>query len=251
MEKLTSRKNPVCMHLKKLGTSKSYRDKFGEFLCDGEKLLLEAVTGKVCINTIISPFSTFDHPLPLFTNVYLADVDLINSISPLKSPGSLVFSCKIPEAVEFSWNPGTYILLDNIQDPGNVGTIIRTALAFNISGILLTGNPADIYNPKTIRASAGAVFKQPIYYLDHTKLIELKRSSVRFLGASSSRDSTSIKNTDLKNTIIVMGNEGYGISEGLAELCDDMFNIPLNFKSESLNVAVAASIIMWEAKNRG
>ena len=250
MEKLTSRKNPVCVHLRKLGKSKSYREEFGEFLCDGEKLLLEAVTGKACVDTIVSHFKSFDHQLPLFTNVYLADADLIDSISPLKSPGSLVFSCKIPEAVEFSWNPGTYILLDNIQDPGNVGTIIRSALAFQISGILLTGNPADIYNPKTVRASAGAIFKQPVYYLDHAKLIELKKSGVRFIGASSGRDSAGIKNTDLNNSIIVMGNEGYGISENLVELCDDMFNIPLHYKSESLNVAVAASIIMWETRNR-
>jgi len=145
---------------------------------------------------------------------------------------------------------GTHLLLDNIQDPGNVGTIIRSALAFGIKSVILTEGCADIYNPKTLRASMGATFKQRIISKDINEITELKKSGVRLIGTSSDSTSVNISKTDFSNSIIILGNEGQGISKQLLSLCDEIVTIPLSSDCESINVAAATSIIMWEASKK-
>jgi len=141
---------------------------------------------------------------------------------------------------------GTYILLDTVQDPGNVGTIIRSAHAFGICGVILTEGCADIYNPKSIRASMGAIFKQRIFNLDLNKINALKNKGLRFICASNDKNAIEYDKTDLKNTIIIIGNEGQGIKDEFHEICDEIVKIPVVDDCESLNAAVAASILMRE-----
>ena len=246
MEKLTSRSNPVCVHVKKLGRSKSYREEHGEFLCDGKTLLNEAVQNGADIKIVLTS-RDLKVKLPQNTRVYHVREDLIDSLSPLKNSLGLLFTCSFISNDDCDYHKGTHVLLDRVQDPGNVGTIIRNAHAFGVESVMLVEGSADIYNPKTIRASMGAIFKQRICNKTQDKIIELKQSGVKFIGTSNDSDSVDIKQADLRNAVIVLGNEGQGISDSLRKLCEEMVKIPLSSDCESLNVAIAAAIVMWES----
>jgi len=255
MEKITSRRNAGSVHVKKLGASRAYRSEHGEFVCDGNKLLREAVGSNA---EIVSVFTSSPITLPLPENTRVFDIgsDILDSLSALKNSQDVLFVCKKPANTDVDYQIGTHILLDNIQDPGNVGTIIRSAYAFGIESVILTESCADLYNPKAIRASMGAIFKQTVNILTQEALLSLKQSGVRFTGTSSDRglpDKTLVPlrealKLNLNNAIIMFGNEGKGISEDVLAFCDDMITIPLAADCDSLNVAVAASIIMWEVK---
>ena len=251
METITSRRNPLCIHIKKLGASRSYREERGAFLCDGKKLLDEALKCGAEIEAVITA-SHLSFPLPVETRVYYADRELINSISPLTSAQDTLFVCKLPKTSEgesFSVDStGTHILLDSVQDPGNAGTIIRTANAFGIKSVILTGECADPYNPKTIRASMGAVFRQKTCRLDFAGLVRLKESGARFIGAAPGENSEDISDVSLKGSIIAIGNEGAGLSDEVLSLCETRVRIPISPDCDSLNAAAAAAIIMWSAR---
>jgi len=244
MEKITSRSNPVCIHVKKLGKSKRYRDEQGQFLCDGIKLLEEAVDCSAEIGIVLTSID-LTCKMPSGVAVYHVHESLIDSLSPLKNAQGVLFTCRVIKTSDADYCQGTHVMLDCIQDPGNVGTIIRSAFAFGIDTVIQTGGSADIYNPKTVRATMGAIFKQRIVNKSISELHELKKSGARFVGASNDADSVDIKNIDLRNTIIILGNEGQGISKELTELCEEMVKISLSPGCESLNVAAAASIIMY------
>jgi len=232
--------------MRKLAKSKSYREEHNQFLCDGRKLLEEALNNGVEIDIVLTA-KGLEYTFSDDTYVYLTHNELIDSISPLQTSQGLLFVCRIPDAGDCDYNTGTHILLDNIQDPGNVGTIIRTAHAFGIKSVILTEGAADIYNPKTVRASMGAVFKLHITVKTNGEIKELKKKAIKFIGTSNDCSSNDIKTTDLKNSIVILGNEGQGVSKELLDLCDEVITIPLAQDCESLNVAAAASIIMWEA----
>ena len=253
MEIITSRRNPLCMHIKKLGESRSYRYGNGEFLCDGLKLLEEAIGCGVYVSTVLTA-EDIPFPLPNGVRVCSADRTLLDSLSPLKNAQSLLFVCRMPaigndvpvaKAVE-----ETFFLLDGIQDPGNVGAIFRSALAFSISGLIMAGACADPYNPKTIRASMGAVFKQRFYTPDYSELEKLRADGAVFAGASPGASSNDISETSLTGKIIAIGSEGCGLSDEIQALCSENVKIPIASGCESLNAAVAASILMWEATQK-
>jgi len=246
MDKITSRHNPLCVHIKKLGTDRVYRTGHGEALCDGIKLLEEAVNNSAeIINVLTSAHIPF--PLPAETRVFYADRNLINSISPLKNAQDILFTCKIPPGNILTDISGTCILLDSIQDPGNIGTVIRTAKAFGVACVILTGGCADPYNPKAIRASMGAIYTQKICFMSTDELMLLYKNGARFIGACPGTGLRSISDVRLDNAVIVTGNEGRGISGEILELCRDIVTIPMSAGCESLNAAAAAAILMWEA----
>ena len=246
MQKITSRKNPLCVHLRNLATSKGYRDERGEFICDGRKLLEEAIACGAEIRVVIST-SGIQFPMPVDTRVFFAQSSLIDSLSPLKNAQDTLFTCVMPKKKDFNYANGAHILLDNVQDPGNVGTIIRTANAFGIKSVILTGGCADIYNPKTIRATMGAIFRQDIYSMDLSALAELRNAGFRFIGAALHEGCSDISGVRLDDSIISIGSEGRGLSEAVLSLCDEIIKIPVTPECDSLNAAVAAAIIMWEA----
>jgi len=257
MEKITSRRNAGCIHVKKLGASRAYRSEHQEFVCDGEKLLREAIGSEVKIVSVFSS-SPVTLPLPGGTKVFEVSSDILDSLSVLKNSQDLMFVCKTPDDIYVDYQTGPHILLDNVQDPGNVGTIIRSAYAFGIESVILTESCSDPYNPKAVRASMGALFRQRVNILTPEALIGLKQSGVKFIGTSSDTglpDKTVVPlretlKLNLNNAIIMFGNEGSGISKEVLALCNEMINIPLASDCESLNVAAAASIIMWEVKGR-
>jgi len=245
MERIAGRRNPLCVHFKKLGIDKAYRESCREFLCDGLKLLEDAENAGAEIVSVLTS-SHLPFPLPVDTRVYMTDSGIINSISPLKNAQKVLFSCRMPRFTERDIIAG--VLLDGVQDPGNVGTIVRTANAFGIKDVLLTGSCADIYNPKTIRATMGAVFRQNIRYMTFSELCLLKDKGIRFVGASLSDNSKDFRDISLRDCVIAIGSEGRGLSEQILTLCEEKVMIPICPMSDSLNAAVAAAILLWSTK---
>ena len=246
MEKITSRRNPLCAHMKRLGASRSYRAQCGEYLCDGLKLLEEAVNNGAEVTDVLTS-SRVPFPLPIEARMHYADRGIIDSLSPLKNAQDTLFTCKIPGCVACDCLIGTHILLDGLQDPGNVGTIIRTASAFGITRVLLTGGCADPYNPKAVRSTMGAIFRQSICFTEINELRNLKAKGARFIGATPGEGSRDISETSLRGSIIAIGSEGSGLSEEVAALCAINVKIPMAPGCESLNAATAAAIIIYLA----
>jgi TrmH family RNA methyltransferase len=246
MEKLTSRSNNVCIKIRKLGKSKSFRDEQGLFLCDGHKLLREAVRYGADIELLLTT-GDLDIELSQQTQVYKVDDTLLDSLSPLKNSQDVLFACRIKGDDACDFKSGIHLLLDNVQDPGNVGTIIRSAHAFGAESVILCNNSADAYNPKTIRATMGAIFKQRVLSLSTDQIFDIKNSGATFIGASNDIEANDLRQASLKDVIIVLGNEGQGISKELLNFCNEMIYIPISSDCESINVAAAASIILWQS----
>ena len=243
MEQLTSRKNPVAVHLRSLGADRAYRRERREFLCDGIKLLREAVLWNAEITTVLwaeEPSVTVDCAAQ-----YRVPRELLDYISPLKSAAGVLFSVKMK-----SWpaaEPGRTLVLETIQDPGNLGTILRTANALGMDSVILTGDCADVWNPKTVRATMGAVFRQRFYEMERSELrTYLSDYGVKLYGAALSEQSEDIRHLNLKKTAVAIGSEGQGLSPELLSLCDGELIIPMSAQCESLNAGVAAAIVMWE-----
>ena len=246
MERITSRQNSAAVHLKRLGNDAGYRAECREFLCDGPKLLEEAVEWNVKIKTVMF---TGDAAPEVMQGTRLISVpaELLESVSPLQSPQGILFSCEMFKR-DTKFSGDRHIILENMQDPGNVGAVLRTAAAFAVDTVMLLGNCADPYSPKAVRASMGAVFRQRFLALDDIDELKstLNDRGIKLLGASLGEGCRDICEMSLERTAIAIGNEGKGLSDGLAAICGDFVKIPMERGSESLNAAVAASIFMWE-----
>ena len=244
MERITSRKNPKISHLRRLGTSREYRAESGEFLCAGEKLLGEALQYGGEITAVLTSADAPPAGLPPEVPVYRAGEELLAYASPMKTAPGLLFSCRIRG--DAGGPIRSAVVLEGVQDPGNVGTVLRTAGAMEVDAVLLTGGCADPYNPKTVRATMGAVFRQRFYETDLAGVATLKTAGLRLLGAALGEGCVPIGEADLKCAAVAIGSEGRGLTEELKALCDGLVRIPMSPRCESLNAAVAASIIMWE-----
>jgi len=241
---ITSRKNEKLLHIRKLFASSGYRYENGEFACDGEKLLQEAISNGIKVNAVFK-CGELKTSLPSDVRIYDVPRDIIEFISPMKTPQDILFSCEMPKH-KADVVGGKSIVIENIQDPGNVGTILRTAGAFRIDKVILVGACADPYNPKTIRASMGAVFRQQMVFASLEDLKQAKEAGIKIYGAALSPGSVDFRSVSFENAIVAIGNEGNGLSSELLDLCDKKVIIPMDSKCESLNAGVAASIIMWE-----
>ena len=259
MNRITSRKNKYIMHLRALSRDRAYRVQSGEFLCDGSKLFKEALTFNAKITSVLwkenFPADADDCAdcagvIGLGEDIaqYTAPGDLFDYASPMpNSPGPL-FTVRIPDKADL-FASDKILVLENVQDPGNVGTVIRTANAFGIDAVIMTGNCADLYSPKTVRATMGAIFRQKVAELDLNQLkIFTEKNSLPLYGAVLSSDAVDITELNLEKCAVAVGSEGQGLSRDLIELCSGKVIIPMNPESESLNAAVAASVIMWEMR---
>jgi len=243
MDKLTSRKNEYIRHLRSLASDRDYRNRQGEFVCDGLKLLREALCFKAEVTSVLWKNSAEALPGLEKAVQFLADSELFDYASPMKnSPGPL-FTVKIP-AQDTCSELKNAIILETVQDPGNVGTVIRTANAFGIDAVILTGDCADLYNPKTVRSTMGAIFRQRVLSVPVSEVKNILK--IPLYGAALHHDSALLTELDVKNSAVAVGSEGKGLSEELLSLCDKTVFIPMQPDSESLNAAVAASVIMWE-----
>ena len=249
MEIITSRQNPLCTHIRKLASSTSYRRKSGEFLCDSPKLLEEALLWGGRLRTVVCTEQVPLPPLPEGVRVVQVPSDVMKSISPAETPQGVLSVCVMPEnSLPQKLEGKRYVVLDGVQDPGNVGTILRTADAFSADGLLLVNGCADLYNPKTIRATMGAVFRCPVWNCDVSALRTLLTASGLLLyGAALRKDTVDARSVDYTRCAVAIGSEGKGLSQAVLDVCDKTVLIPMQAHCESLNAAIAATVLLWEA----
>lgn len=234
-------------HVKKLLTSRSYREKIGQFAAEGTKLLEEAAMWYPHLQTVIVQEGVELCELPENTRVVEVPESVMLDISQMDAPQGVVFVCKMPQKTACSVQPGS-LILDGIQDPGNVGTILRTADALEIP-IVLTEGCADVYSPKTVRASMGAVFRtQPKHMTRREAAASCREQQIPLFATAMSTDACDIRDVPLDRAAVVIGSEGQGVSRELFDCADRKIIIPMNPRCESLNAAVAAVIVMWQMK---
>ena len=227
-----------------MASDRAYRNECREFICDGEKTLREALSFGAEIKCVLWKDKKGD--MELDAPEYVAPADLFEYASPLKSSPGPVFTVRMPEREDGKLIEKA-IVLENLQDPGNVGTVIRTANAFSIDAVILVGACADLYNPKTVRASMGAIFRQRVLTMGIEELSDFcAKNYLPLFGAALSDRAADVRKTEIHRAAVAIGSEGRGLSEELLDMCGGEIIIPMNPDSESLNAAVAASVLMWE-----
>ncbi len=249
MEIITSRKNPEITALRALAKDAAYRREREEFLCDGVKFLAEALHAGCEVTSILWKAKPDENLQKAFScRQAAAPAELFDYASPLvNSPGPL-FAVRMPKREEKEV-PEQVMVLENVQDPGNIGTVIRTANALGIDRVILCGACADVYSPKTVRATMGAIFRQHVAVFTLDELTAALRQWVMPLyGAVLSERAKSVLEADLSRCAVAVGSEGRGLTREMIGLCNEEVIIPMNPESESLNASVAASILMWEMK---
>ncbi len=191
-ETVTSTRNPLLVHLKKLLAARSYREACGEFAADGTKLLEEAAKWYPGLETVVVQTGVELCPLPEHVRVVEIPGSLMRSVSQMEAPQGAIFICRLPEARPAALRPGT-LLLDGIQDPGNLGTILRTADALEVPVVLLDGC-ADAYNPKTVRVTMGAVFRtQPVRMTRAEAVQSCRAAGIPLLATAMSADTVDLR----------------------------------------------------------
>lgn len=245
---ITSRQNPLMTHLRKLASSRSYRKKSGEYLCDGTKLLAEALKWGAEVKTAVFSEGVDIPPLPDGVRAVRVSEELMRSVSPMETPQGALFTVALPEVqLPETLSGKHYLVLDGVQDPGNVGTILRTADAFDCDGVFLVNACADLYNPKTARATMGAIFRREAYTVTAEELFALlRKSGVPLYGTALRDDTVPLAEANLARAAVAIGSEGRGLSQQLLDECAKTLKIPMNPRCESLNAAIAATVVLWE-----
>ncbi len=221
---------------------RKYRKKTNTFIVEGRHLVLEAYKKNIIKELILEK----DSVLPLDLPTVYVTYEIINKISEMDSPSDVMALCEIKESTVVG---DKILLLDGIQDPGNLGTIIRSAKAFNVDTIVLSPDTVDLYNPKVIRATQGMLFHINIVTSSLEDIIKkLKEKEIPIYGTrvDYGMDVGCLKEKDKKRYALIMGNEGNGVREKILDMCDEYLYIDMNEEVESLNVGVATSIILYE-----
>ena len=241
---ITSLENERIKDLIKLKQRK-YRKKEQKYIVEGEHLVLEACKSGDLELLILEQDTLF----PIEEQALYVTNDIINKISSLETPSKILGLCKIKEEKEIG---NRILLLDEIQDPGNLGTIIRSAKAFNIDTVVLGKGCVDLYNPKTLRACQGMNFHLNIIERDLLEFIpSLKEKGIPIYttNVTHGMDIKTLKEKDKELFALVLGNEGNGVNKEIEDLADKYIYITMNKDVESLNVAVAGSILLYELNN--
>ncbi len=252
---ITSNENSNIKLYVNLSASKKARDEHNLFTLEGSRLIKDAVLEKSDINTIFATESALERDKD-FLREYADRILLISDgiakrLSNTKSnQGVFAIVNKTENKSLCSQNlKGKYVVLNNIQDPGNLGTILRTADAVGISGVILCENCCDLYNPKVVRSTMGSLFRLNIYtesdFCDVCRI--LKSQGIKTYAAVVSKQAGEIRSVEFaENSAIVIGNEGNGLRNEHINLCDECVTIGMNGNINSLNAGIAAAILMWE-----
>ncbi|HQA49716.1 MAG TPA: RNA methyltransferase [Syntrophomonadaceae bacterium] len=253
MRYLTSRDNPLIKETIKL-KQKKYRQQTGTFLIEGERMLREALKSPQLLVRVFvdDSFEAPDELRDLNIEVYQVTANMMKAIADTEHPQGVAAVVSIPpyQPAYLSDQTAMLLLLDRISDPGNLGTIIRTAWALDIDGILLTAGCADPFSPKVVRASMGGIFHVPINTVDRDSVDELLNNGYRMIVATPDTK-TSIYQIDWQGAIIcVIGSEAHGVAQEWLSRATQKVVIPINQKVDSLNAAVSCAIIMAEARRQ-
>ncbi|MBQ0138217.1 MAG: RNA methyltransferase [Kurthia sp.] len=247
MKRIESSSNSLVKYWKKLATTRKERDKTGEFLVEGFHLVEEALNGTEVINLIIRDGVEIPHNWNV-DNIYIIEVtpEIAAEFAETEHSQGIFAHCKQPDfQVKSSWKK--LLLVDAVQDPGNVGTMIRTADAAGIDAVILGKGSADPFNAKTVRSTQGSIFHIPVIRGDLIEWVEqLKTNDVPVYGTAL--DATSVVYNKVEKGpafALIMGNEGSGISKELLQQTTQNVIIPIMGGAESLNVAVASGIVLY------
>ena len=258
MQVITSKDNECIKEIKKL-KEKKYREQEKKYIIEGIKLVQEAIFENANIDKIVvcedcandgSLEKALLYEIAKFNCVYVTK-KIFDTITDVSNPQGILAIINKKENLELSFDEDIIVALDGIQDPGNLGTILRTLDSTNLKQIILSESTADPYNPKVVRSSMGAIFRVNI--IQSKNLVEtlekIKKNKYKIM-VTSLETENSIYDTDYNKKILVIGNEANGVSKEVLELADEKVKIPMLGKTESLNAAVATSIILYEYVRR-
>jgi len=240
---ITSKANSVVKNAKKLH-QKKYRK--SAYLIEGWHLFEEAVQAGVTIEKIFA-LESYREQLVAFPQTVWVSEDILLDLADSQTPQGIVAVVQKEEVEQTDFSQGKFLFLEDVQDPGNVGTIIRTADAAGFTGVIVSDKSADIYSLKTLRSMQGSHFHLPIYQMSSQALLkETKEAAIPVLATTLSKVSVDYRELPpIENFVLVMGNEGQGISSLMAESADQLVHISMKGQAESLNVAVAAGILIF------
>ena len=256
---ITSKDNDFIKHIKKL-KEKKYRDEFGEFIVEGIKMIQEAIREHAKIKQIvicddcknegaISQDELYD--IAKYDCIYVTE-KIFNLITDVVAPQGIMAIVEKPIKSEnkIDYKAENFLILDNIQDPGNMGTILRTADSLNMKQIIVSPGSADCYNSKVVRSTMGAIFRVNVIERDLEKVIsEMKKREIKIY-ATDLRTDKNIYNVNYEKSAVVIGNEANGVSDKVLQMADEKIKIPMLGKTESLNAAVATGVLLYEIARR-
>ena len=256
--RIESRENALVKRLAKLSADRKFRRETGEMVCEGGKMLGEALASGVTVHAVLVADDALVSTAVLHSaeqagaKLYSCPPALLAKVSNVKTPQGVVFSCERPVAeLRVLQDAKRLMVLEGLQDPGNLGTIIRTADAFALDGIILCEGCVDPTSPKVVRATMGAAFRMPIAAAPLEQTVAfLREQNMPLYAAALSESSVPLTHVDLTRAAVMIGNEGRGITKKAAVLCTQQIIIPMDGRAESLNASVAASIIMYEMSRK-
>lgn len=233
---ITSLKNEKVKYWYNL-RNKKFRDQERRFLIEGDHLINEARKQNLVIETISIVDKNAD---------YFVTKEIMEKISEQKS---ISYNAAVVRFIKEDSITGNVLILDGVQDPGNLGTIIRSCIAFGVSNIILSDNSVDLYNSKVIRATEGMIFNINVLRRNLIEFIPIVKNLGYKIIGTDVKNGINIKNINKENIAIVMGSEGKGLSDDVKNMCDNFVYIKMDNACESLNVGVATSILLYEVYN--
>ncbi len=255
MQRILSKDNNLIKHIKKL-KEKKYRDEYGEYIIEGIKLISEAINENADIMQIIicdgcgetgTIESHLKYEMAKYECIYVPQ-NIFKIISDVENPqGILAVVKKGNSEEEINYTDDIIVALDDVQDPGNLGTILRTVDSVGLKQILVSKGTADSYNPKVVRSTMGAIFRVKVIECENLKetLKEIQKNGYKVM-VTSLEAKHSIYKTDYNKKVLVVGNEANGVSKEIQKLANEKVIIPMLGKTESLNVAVATGVVLYE-----
>ncbi len=255
MQVISSKDNEFIKHVKKL-KDKKYRDMNQEFVIEGIKLIREAIEENAdikqiiicdnCLNSDVIPKELM-YEIAKYECVYVTE-KIFSTITDVNTPqGLLAIIGRNSTENEINYNQDMIVALDDIQDPGNLGTILRTVDSVGLNQILVSKGTADCYNPKVVRSTMGAIFRIKIIECDNltTTLQEARKHQYKVI-VTSLQTENSVYDIKYNKKVVVIGNEANGVSDEIQNLADEKIKIPMLGKTESLNASVATGIVLYE-----
>jgi len=218
------------------------RKKEGLFLVEGVHMCYEANKNNLLVDLLV--LENTEISFNYAGEITYVTENVMKKISSLLNPTTVIGVCRIVDNKEIVGNH--ILVLDDIQDPGNIGTIIRSSCAFNVDTIILSNNSCDIYNDKVLRSTQGMIFNMNIIYGDLIEIIPKLRDNGYMILGTNVNDGVDVRDIKVNNYALIMGNEGQGVHEEISNLCDKNLYIRMNSECESLNVGVATSILLYE-----
>ncbi len=255
MQTITSKDNELIKHIRKL-KDKKYRDESNEYLVEGVKLVEEAVKENAKIKQIIvCEDTTRTYEIPTHIMLEIAKYECIsvsdkifNIITQVTNPqGIMAIIEKNAQDAQIDYSQDIIVVLDDVQDPGNLGTILRTVDSIGLNQIIVSKGTADAFNSKVVRSTMGAIFRIKIIEVENlAQAIKEMRKHHFKLMVTSLQTKNSIYDIDFNKKIIVIGNEANGVSKEIQDMADEKAKIPMLGRTESLNASVAAGVVMYE-----